>query len=410
MKYIRYIFTIELMLCVEFTFAQQFQSIIGKDIVLANGGPNSIGVVYMDKFDKKGNLIVDKKNTYQTNVFGKRIHVLNASTNETEKLSNGQGAFRLDFVYKGEKLHLVMPLYLKKDKGFVQYLYQRIKNKSFKYKMLVPTVYFCEDIDRLDTLAGKKRFIVSRQDKWKVSFHEAGVYPKITETDNGLVFSDDYKINQYVINTYDGVLRKIDATLPTFYEYFQKNMTFKDTKKFFLANTDTTQIDSIRGVYVNKNVYYWCDDYSPRKFYVQRIVPEIEFRDNNKYFDYVYKVTLHGVEGNKRFEYVPVDVFLANSQLAEEFEAYQKKLETEAKQEREAKLARLVKKYGKKYAEDILIGVPRIGMSEEMCREACGEPEDINTTITKYSYDEQWVYRSKYIYLENGIVTAIQYY
>jgi hypothetical protein len=41
-----------------------------------------------------------------------------------------------------------------------------------------------------------------------------------------------------------------------------------------------------------------------------------------------------------------------------------------------------------------------------------GDPSDINKTTTKYGVREQWVYRSssktKYIYLEDGLVTAIQ--
>lgn len=53
---------------------------------------------------------------------------------------------------------------------------------------------------------------------------------------------------------------------------------------------------------------------------------------------------------------------------------------------------------------------PQIGMTaEEVKKSTWGEPEKINKTTTKYGVSEQWVYYGyKYIYLENGIVTAIQ--
>ena len=56
---------------------------------------------------------------------------------------------------------------------------------------------------------------------------------------------------------------------------------------------------------------------------------------------------------------------------------------------------------------------PTIGMTpEEVKNSTWGDPSDINKTITKYGVREQWVYRSsvknKYIYFEDGLVTAIQ--
>lgn len=53
---------------------------------------------------------------------------------------------------------------------------------------------------------------------------------------------------------------------------------------------------------------------------------------------------------------------------------------------------------------------PKIGMtSDQVLNSTWGKPDDINRTITQYSISEQWVYDYyRYIYLENGIVTAIQ--
>jgi hypothetical protein len=47
--------------------------------------------------------------------------------------------------------------------------------------------------------------------------------------------------------------------------------------------------------------------------------------------------------------------------------------------------------------------------AEEVRNSTWGKPEDINKTTTAFGVSEQWVYSDyKYIYLENGIVTAIQ--
>jgi len=53
---------------------------------------------------------------------------------------------------------------------------------------------------------------------------------------------------------------------------------------------------------------------------------------------------------------------------------------------------------------------PAIGMTAQQVRNSTwGSPDKINTTTTKYGTSEQWVYENnKYIYLEDGIVTAIQ--
>lgn len=59
---------------------------------------------------------------------------------------------------------------------------------------------------------------------------------------------------------------------------------------------------------------------------------------------------------------------------------------------------------------------PSIGMTAAQVRELprpWGEPEDVNTTTTVRGTREQWVYSAgkyerAYLYLENGIVTAIQ--
>lgn len=62
-----------------------------------------------------------------------------------------------------------------------------------------------------------------------------------------------------------------------------------------------------------------------------------------------------------------------------------------------------------RYAEAVVARRVAVGMTAEMVREAWGGPRDINTTITAAGRREQWVYSiGRYVYLANGIVTAIQ--
>lgn len=53
---------------------------------------------------------------------------------------------------------------------------------------------------------------------------------------------------------------------------------------------------------------------------------------------------------------------------------------------------------------------PKVGMTAQEVKDSqWGSPEKINKTTTAYTIHEQWVYSGyRYIYLDNGIVTAIQ--
>lgn len=53
---------------------------------------------------------------------------------------------------------------------------------------------------------------------------------------------------------------------------------------------------------------------------------------------------------------------------------------------------------------------PQIGMTaDEVKKSSWGEPYDVNRTTTAYGIHEQWCYHNnRYIYLDDGIVTAIQ--
>lgn len=79
-------------------------------------------------------------------------------------------------------------------------------------------------------------------------------------------------------------------------------------------------------------------------------------------------------------------------------------------QERLAKerLADLTKRFGAKNAKIIAAGKVSIGFSQEMCKEALGEPDYINTTQNMFTTLEQWVYgHDLYLYFQKGKLQSI---
>lgn len=59
-------------------------------------------------------------------------------------------------------------------------------------------------------------------------------------------------------------------------------------------------------------------------------------------------------------------------------------------------------KLGKNY--DVSIGMTK----DEVLNSKWGRPQDVNKTTTKYGVHEQWVYRNKYLYFDDEILTSIQ--
>lgn len=52
----------------------------------------------------------------------------------------------------------------------------------------------------------------------------------------------------------------------------------------------------------------------------------------------------------------------------------------------------------------------RVGMTDDEARMAWGDPDHVNTTVLSGRTLEQWVYSvDRYLYLENGVITAVQY-
>ena len=84
---------------------------------------------------------------------------------------------------------------------------------------------------------------------------------------------------------------------------------------------------------------------------------------------------------------------------------------TFAQKKKEYRKRILLDKWGYELGHKINEGVIEIGFSETMVEDAIGRPDSVNRTTYSYYVREQWVYNEGdylYIYLEDGIVTAIQ--
>lgn len=59
-------------------------------------------------------------------------------------------------------------------------------------------------------------------------------------------------------------------------------------------------------------------------------------------------------------------------------------------------------------SEKVRDGVISLGMTCQQVRLSWGPPDDVNRTVGSWGVHEQWVYRTQYVYFEDGIVTSWQ--
>ena len=81
-----------------------------------------------------------------------------------------------------------------------------------------------------------------------------------------------------------------------------------------------------------------------------------------------------------------------------------------SREKRTATIIELTKLYGLEAAEKIVDGKYWIGMTDKMCKQSLGKPNDINRDVGAWGVHEQWIYERKglYIYFENGYCTSYQ--
>ncbi len=133
----------------------------------------------------------------------------------------------------------------------------------------------------------------------------------------------------------------------------------------------------------DKKIQARCRDYILGKF----LSPE----------DYAKKQKNDAIAAKKKKE--------ADQAKAEEEQAKAK----ERQEKEQQRIQALVDKYGESNVNLARQGKVKIGWNKELCKEAWGEPRSVNKTTTAYGVHEQWVYStSRYLYFDDGILTAIQ--
>lgn len=68
----------------------------------------------------------------------------------------------------------------------------------------------------------------------------------------------------------------------------------------------------------------------------------------------------------------------------------------------------ILEKYGESIANKIFNHRIWIGMTKDMAKLSIGTPIDINRSTGSWGISEQWIYKNKYLYFENGELTSWQ--
>lgn len=64
--------------------------------------------------------------------------------------------------------------------------------------------------------------------------------------------------------------------------------------------------------------------------------------------------------------------------------------------------------WAKEFRQCILEGIVKLGMTDKQVVAAWGTPSKINRSVGQWGVHEQWIYRNKYLYIENGKLTSFQ--
>jgi hypothetical protein len=125
------------------------------------------------------------------------------------------------------------------------------------------------------------------------------------------------------------------------------------------------------------------------------------------------KTVSKSITVNRTFtEQEKLDIKLAAEKAQKEAEAQAAKAKAEQEAYERTPAGRVCTKHPTwttEMCEAIGKGKIGVGMTEDQVKAAWGNPRDINRTTTAYGSREQWVYSmSSYVYLDDGVVTAIQ--
>lgn len=167
-------------------------------------------------------------------------------------------------------------------------------------------------------------------------------------------------------------------------------------------------------VYGERRSIWKCIDVTLRKpvkpEYSEENVILVLKNEDNKYEDCYIRLDEFAseVQGPSYNPYTSErNVFLGIFVPAEDFENYKNSMLDRNK----IRIKELTALYGETDALCIVIGEIKLGYTTTMCKEAWGTPIDKNISKGVWGTHEQWIYekngKSKYLYFENDILTAI---
>lgn len=183
-------------------------------------------------------------------------------------------------------------------------------------------------------------------------------------------------------------------------------------EKFSLPILIISYFEKLKTNYIGKNFYLYCSinnyiDITTNKEFEIIKDSKVYCKDiillNNKYNKFIepyfimktkegheFAISIDNINENGLDNFISEQVYLKNQE------------------EKISELNKYILKYGKINGNIIYEGKLKIGFTKQMCKDAWGEPLEINKTINKYGTYEQWVYKNSYLYFENGKLTTIQ--
>lgn len=234
--------------------------------------------------------------------------------------------------------------------------------------------------------------------------NEIGIALRIEDDEEIFYLSSASTPNHYFI--IEGYFEKAKSL------YEGKELVFikddRDSYKFNgLFNLETKKRDN----QIAKNTIWKCTGLSVDEdafMYIEEQSPVVLLLNNEIYGDYYCYLQSDDMVRN----FDSKDYILGKFLYREDYAKKQKNdaIATKQKKDKEQqRIQALVAKYGQSNVDLAKQGRVKIGWNKELCKEAWGEPQSINKTTTAYGVHEQWVYStSRYLYFDDGVLTAIQ--
>lgn len=403
----------------------------------------------------------DRKNRVKEDLYGKELYLEDVVFLDKK---NEKRAVLLVVVSENKKYVLHFPLFKVTENGKEElYDYDgfvgNVEDESYSKGRFVWTLYSPHSLDLLvyekdklndfDIEYKDQNLFINRAVK-KVKgkpWHYAGVN-FLWENYKGFGFKDEqcfgWNNNPHqmpvcvrLMNGDDNLYVAVDSIGDLFVE----EKTFLDTCE---ARYHDSYVDEFASNYVNQNIHIESDKdnassyvgsyvldsrrgaiseaITKGNFYCERIGLYYTNRRDSVYYTYhaiLHKIGDKGVDEQdifcpiNDFKRVNVELFSKYQERVRQKELakakkYQDRIEQAQKEEQEY-YQMLVRKYGKANAKLIKEGEVRIGFTKEMCIEAWGEPEYINTLTNADGRFEQWVYGLfSYLYFKGNKLITIQ--